>query len=63
MNHEEFFEMLQSAISGNHEDIEKLLEIYMPLINNNSYIHGKLDEDLNQYIIMHIVKNLSKFKI
>ena len=33
----------------------------MPLIDNNSYLHGQLDEDLKQYILMHIAINISKF--
>ena len=28
-----------------------------------SYLHGKLDEDLRQYIIVHIIKKLPKFRI
>lgn len=63
MKHEEFRRILQSAIAGNNTDIEKLLQMYGPLINANSYIRGKLDEDLRQYILMHIIKNLSKFTI
>jgi DNA-directed RNA polymerase specialized sigma subunit len=63
MNHEEFSDLLQGAIAGNQGDIEKLLQMYTPLINRTSFIRGKLDEDLRQYIMMHIIKNLSKFKI
>ena len=51
-------------MAGNHADIETLFELYMPLIEkNNSYLYGRLDEDLKQYILMHIALNISKFKI
>lgn len=63
MSHEEFRNVLQGAISGNQDDVEKLLKMYSPLVNRSSHIQGKLDEDLRQYILMHIVKNISKFKI
>lgn len=63
MKPEEFKKMLEGAVTGNHADIEALFELYMPLIENNSYLYGRLDEDLKQYILMHIALNISKFKI
>lgn len=63
MKPEEFKNILEEAILGNSAAIERILEIYKPLINGSSYIKGKLDEDLQQYILMHIIKNISKFKI
>ena len=38
-------------------------ELYMPMIEHNSYLYGRLDEDLKQYILIHIALNISKFKI
>ena len=35
----------------------------MPMIEHNSYLYGRLDEDLKQYILIHIALNISKFKI
>lgn len=63
MNSDNFKIILQKAILGSRTDIDKILKIYTPLINNSSYIKGKLDEDLRQYILMHIIKNIAKFKI
>lgn len=63
MNAQEFKSILQQAISGSHDDIEIILKMYEPLINRSSYLNGTLDEDLRQYILMHIIKNISKFKI
>ena len=63
MKPEEFKKILEGAVAGNHADIETLFELYMPLSENNSYLYGRLDEDLKQYILMHIALNISKFKI
>ena len=54
---------LQGAVAGNHDDLEKILKLYMPLINKHSYIDGKFDEDLRQYIMIHIALNIGKFII
>ena len=50
-------------MTGNHADVETLLKLYMPLIEKNSYLYGRLDEDLKQYIMIHIALNISKFNI
>ncbi len=63
MNSKDFYIMLTSAVSGNSEAIEKILELYAPLINSSSLLYGKPDEDLRQYIILHIIKIIPKFKI
>lgn len=61
MRAEEFHKMLAEAIAGNHQALALLLRLYMPLIYNHSYINDKFDEDLRQYILMHIALNISKF--
>jgi len=58
----EFKDILRNAVAGNNDDIEKLLQMYAPLINSSSFIRGKFDEDLRQYILMRIIKNISKFR-
>ncbi len=63
MSQEEFRLTLMEAISGSHEALEKLLELYAPLINKHSRINGQIDEDLRQYILIHIALNISKFTI
>ncbi len=63
MTKQDFKEVLERAVSGSHSDIELILDMYAPLIDRSSYIKGKLDEDLRQYILLHIIKNISKFKI
>ena len=43
---------LQGAVAGNHDDFEKIVDLYAPLIEHHCYINGKYDEDLHQYILM-----------
>ena len=57
-----FENVLRQAINGSHEDIEIILKLYAPLIDRQSYLNGKFDEDLRQYILMHVIKNISKFR-
>ena len=63
MNTSEFKKVLQGAVMGSHRDLETILELYMPLIEHHSYLYGRMDEDLKQYIHIHIALNISKFKI
>ena len=61
MRIDEFRQILERAVAGNHEALEKILNLYMPLINHNSVINGVLDEDCKQYILIHIALNIGKF--
>lgn len=63
MTQEDFRRILQGAVAGSHEELEELLQLYMPMINKYSYLNGQLDEDLRQYIMIHIALNISKFPI
>ena len=58
-----FNQILEKAINGDEESIQKILKIYEPMIKSNSKWRGILDEDLEEYIIIRIIKNISKFKI
>ena len=60
---EEMVFVLVSAMAGNHEALEVLLKLYEPLINKHCYIDGVLDEDLRQYILVHIALTISKFPL
>ena len=59
----DFVDILQKAIAGDENAILMILKIYEPLIKSNSKWRGKLDEDLEEYIIIRIIKNMHKFKI
>ena len=63
MKPEEFRLTLQAAVSGSHEALERLFELYAPLIDKHSRVDGRIDEDLRQYIMIHIALNISKFTI
>ena len=63
MRADEFRTTLLRAIKGDNEALADIMEMYMPLINSHSYVDGKLDEDLRQYILLHILKNISKFSL
>jgi len=59
----EFSQLLSSAIAGNVKAMEWILEMYAPLINSHSYIDGRMDEDLRQYIIVQAIIKIRKFTI
>lgn len=63
MDRDLFRIILQGAVAGNHNDFEKIIKLYAPLIEKHCYINGKFDEDLHQYILMHIALKISKFII
>lgn len=58
-----FDEEIKKAVSGNHDALENILEIYKDLIEKHSYVKGNFDEDLYQYISIRIALNITKFKI
>ena len=63
MNKIKFETILKDAMAGSHEALELLLKQYEPLIYKHCYVNGVLDEDLRQYILIHIALNISKFPI
>lgn len=63
MNTHEFRGTLERALSGDRTALEAILLLYISLINRYSRIDGELDEDLRQYILLHIVTKIGEFKI
>ena len=61
MNNTEFQAVLQKAVKGNRVALEQLLILYKPLIDHASMVIGKLDEDLRQEIMLHLVKTIPQF--
>lgn len=61
MTKDEFEKTLQGAVAGRHEDLEVILDLYAPMIRKYSFIDGKFDEDLHQYLLIHIALNINKF--
>lgn len=63
MTANEFRELVRGTVAGDHDALELILRLYMPLVNRNSIIDGRLDEDCRQYILIHIALNIGKFII
>lgn len=63
MNNESFRLLLSDAIAGDMDALAELFQMYMPLIDRYSYVDGILNEDLRQYILLHVFEKLSQFKI
>lgn len=61
MQRTDFEQILQGAVAGSHEDLEIILALYEPLIRKHSYHQGVFNEDLNQYLLIHIALNIHKF--
>ena len=50
------FEMLiHAAAQGDNEAMGEVLLLLEPIISHNSYINGRVDEDLRQMIILQIL--------
>jgi hypothetical protein len=58
-----FRELFIGAVSGNHDAVEEILMMYMPLINRCSKINGQVDEDCKQYIMMRIAIRIHEFVV
>lgn len=63
MDNPQFTAVLQGAVAGRHEDLEQILELYEPLIRKHSLHNGTFNEDLHQYLLIHIALNISKFPL
>ena len=63
MTNNEFAMILQGAVAGKHDDLELLLELYQPLIRKHAYHLGEFNEDLHQYLLIHIALNINKFPL
>ncbi len=61
MTKNEFRSILLGAIAGRHEDLEQILELYEPMICRYSFIKGKFNENLHQYLLIHIALKINKF--
>lgn len=54
---------LERAVVGDAAAVEEILIMYEPLIAKYSRIDGLIDEDLYQNLVLHIISNISRFKI
>jgi len=56
-----FSQVLRDAIAGDPDSVEAILSRYMPLISSQSMRNNRLDEDLQQYILMRVIMLIPKF--
>ena len=63
MNNTIFAEILKGAVAGKYDDLERILQLYEPLIRKYSFNGPEFDEDLHQYLLIHIALNISKFQM
>lgn len=63
MTNAEFERVLRNAMNGSNEDIEKIFEIYEPMIYKYSCVKGKFNPDICQQLLLHIALNIHKFPI
>lgn len=63
MASKEFAELLTNAISGDYGSLEKIIDLYMPLIDKSSIVDVQFDEDCKQYILLQVALQIMKFKI
>jgi len=61
MKNKSFESVLRRVADGDHDALEQILELYMPLIDKHSHVDGHFDEDCKQYIMMRIAMQISKF--
>ena len=55
MDNQQFAAVLQGAVAGRHEDLEQ--------IRKHSLHSGTFNEDLHQYLLIHIALNINKFPL
>lgn len=55
-------DLITRAQCGDKLALEKLMLLYQPMIDRHSRIHGRIDEDLRQFIYLRILVNLKYFR-
>lgn len=58
-----FKELLIRAKAGDEQAIEKLLDMYRPLLLKESIVDGILDEDLYQELCIVFWRCIKKFRV
>ena len=48
-------DLITRAQCGDKLALEKLLLLYQPMIDRHSRIHGRIDEDLRQFIYLSLI--------
>ena len=59
----DFKELLKQAKIGNDPAIAEIMNMYRPLLINNSIINGSYDEDLFQELSITLLKCIRQFRV
>ena len=62
MSEHNFKELYESAINGDEEAIEQIIDTFQPIIYKNSYINGELDKGCIQELNIKLYLCIKKFK-
>ena len=57
-----FEEVLYRAQTGDKEAVLQILEMFRPLLINNSLVNGRFDEDLYQELRLEVLKCIRGFR-
>ncbi len=63
MTEREFKEIINRAKQDDFNALEEVLKLYKPMIEKYSYLFGRLDEDLKQYISLRIIAGIKGFRL
>ena len=58
-----FERLLLKAKEGNADAVQKILEIYKPLLIKNAIVNGRFDEDLYQELVSTLLQCIQRFQI
>ncbi len=61
MDDHEFKELICLAKTGNISAVERVIEMFKPCINKNSFVNGKLNEDIFQELNIELIRCIGKF--
>lgn len=56
-------DILCAAVNGDPFAVEMIMEMIAPVIRRYSWVDGKMDEDLYQYISLRIFEDLKNYQI
>ena len=62
MSNRELFEIIEKAVNGNVKSKFEILILFDPLIKNQSYIRGKVNQDCKEYIEDRLFESIEKFR-
>ncbi len=62
VNNNELFEIIEKAVNGDTKAKFEILILFEPLINSESYIKGKFNQECKDYIEDKLFESIEKFK-